>query len=124
MADSTPVAAINIPEVKLSSSAGDRKMPVIGLGTAVDSLDEEAMKLAVLEAIKLGYRQFDTASAYGSEKALGEAISEALKLGLLNSREELFITTKLWCTEAHPDLVVLSLHKSLRYDIYLIKAHI
>ncbi|XP_031260388.1 non-functional NADPH-dependent codeinone reductase 2-like [Pistacia vera] len=126
MANSTPVAAYNIPEVKLSSSTTDRKMPVIGLGTAADNLDEKAMKLAVLEAIKLGYRHFDTASLYGSEKALGEAISEALKLGLVNSREELFITTKLWSTEAHRDLVIPSLHKSLRnlqmayVDLYLI----
>ncbi|XP_044491344.1 NAD(P)H-dependent 6'-deoxychalcone synthase-like [Mangifera indica] len=126
MANSTAVAAINIPEVKLSSSASDRKMPLIGLGTAADNLDEQAMKLAVLEAIKLGYRHFDTASLYGSEKALGEAISESVKLGLVNSREELFITTKLWPSEAHPDLVVPSLQKSLRnlqmayVDLYLI----
>ncbi|KAJ0037665.1 hypothetical protein Pint_22875 [Pistacia integerrima] len=126
MANPTPVAAYNIPEVKLSSSTTDRKMPVIGLGTAADNLDEKAMKLAVLEAIKLGYRHFDTASLYGSEKALGEAISEALKLGLVNSREELFITTKLWSTEAHRDLVIPSLHESLRnlqmayVDLYLI----
>ncbi|KAJ0037672.1 hypothetical protein Pint_22872 [Pistacia integerrima] len=126
MANSTPIAAINIPEVKLSSSTSDRKMPVIGLGMAVDNVDGNDMKLAVLEAIRLGYRHFDTASLYGSEKALGEAISEALKLGLVNSREELFITTKLWCTEAHRDLVVPSLHKSLRnlqmayIDLYLI----
>ncbi|XP_044492123.1 non-functional NADPH-dependent codeinone reductase 2-like [Mangifera indica] len=124
MANSAAVTTINIPEVKLSSPTGDRKMPVIGLGTAVDNLDE-AMKLAVLEAIKLGYRHFDTASKYGSEKPLGEAISEAVKLGLV-TREELFITTKLWCTEAHKDLVVPSLQKSLRnlqmeyVDLYLI----
>ncbi|RYQ95348.1 hypothetical protein Ahy_B08g090579 isoform B [Arachis hypogaea] len=67
-----------------------------------------------MEAIKLGYRQFDTASIYGSEQALGEAIAEALKLGLINSRDELFITSKLWLSDNHPDLVIPALCKSLQ----------
>lgn len=114
-ANSEPMhVSINVPEVKLSSASGHRKMPVIGLGSAVDNIDERAMKSAVLEAIKLGYRHFDTASLYGTERALGEAIAEALKLGLVASREELFITTKLWCSDAHRDLVVRALKKSLK----------
>ncbi|KDO47296.1 hypothetical protein CISIN_1g020174mg [Citrus sinensis] len=126
-ANSEPMnVSINVPEVKLSSASGHRKMPVIGLGSAVDNIDESAMKSAVLESIKLGYRHFDTASLYGTERALGEAIAEALKLGLVASREELFITTKLWCSDAHRDLVVPALKKSLKtlqieyVDLYLI----
>ncbi|XP_072081720.1 ATPase family AAA domain-containing protein At1g05910-like isoform X1 [Arachis hypogaea] len=69
-----------------------------------------------MEAIKLGYRQFDTASIYGSEQALGEAIAEALKLGLINSRDELFITSKLWLSDNHPDLVIPALCKSLHHS--------
>lgn len=106
--------SINVPEVKLSSSSGHRKLPVIGLGTAVDNIDGSAIKSSVLEAIKLGYRHFDTASLYGTERALGEAIAEALKLGVVASREDLFITTKLWCSDAHRDLVVPALKKSLK----------
>lgn len=105
---------INVPGVKLSSASAGREMPVIGLGTAVDKKDENVMKCAVMEAIKLGYRHFDTASEYGTERALGEAIDEALKLGLLTTRQDLFITTKLWLNEAHRDLVVPALKKSLR----------
>ncbi|KAH9802195.1 Deoxymugineic acid synthase 1 [Citrus sinensis] len=117
---------INVPGVKLSSASAGREMPVIGLGTAVDKKDENVMKCAVMEAIKLGYRHFDTASEYGTERALGEAIDEALKLGLLTTRQDLFITTKLWLNEAHRDLVVPALKKSLRtlqmdyVDLYLI----
>ncbi|KAL5552803.1 hypothetical protein UlMin_040204 [Ulmus minor] len=117
--------AINIPYVELNSSIDGRgsSMPVIGFGTAAEDSDSTIMKTAVLEAIKLGYRHFDTASIYGSEKSLGEAIAEALKLGLVASRDELFITSKLWCSDAHPDLVLPALKKNLGLeylDLYLI----
>ncbi|XP_059452857.1 non-functional NADPH-dependent codeinone reductase 2-like [Corylus avellana] len=118
--------ASKIPEVVLSSSSDSKGMPVIGFGTAADSIDGATLKSAVLEAIKLGYRHFDTASAYGSEQALGEAIAQALTLGLVSSREELFITSKLWPSEAHPDLVLPALQKSVQnlqleyIDLYLI----
>ena len=106
-------SSTNIPKLVLRSSTGLKAMPVIGLGTASDDSDSTALKRAVLEAIKLGYRHFDTASLYGSEQGLGEAIAEALKLGLVDSRDELFITSKLWCTDAHPDLVIPALKQSL-----------
>ena len=105
----------NIPEVKLSSSSGHRNMPVIGMGTMADPFDETALKEAVLEAIRVGYRHFDTAALYRSEKPLGEALAEALKLGLIASREEVFITSKLWCTDAHAHLVLPALKNSLRF---------
>ncbi|OMO80034.1 Aldo/keto reductase [Corchorus olitorius] len=120
------IPVFNIPEVKLSSSSGGRNMPVIGMGTLVYPLDEKAFKEAVLEAIRVGYRHFDTASLYGTEKPLGEALAEALKLGLIASREELFITSKLWCTDAHAHLVLPALKNSLRIlqleylDLYLV----
>ncbi|XP_048323683.2 non-functional NADPH-dependent codeinone reductase 2 isoform X2 [Ziziphus jujuba] len=115
-----------IPEVVLSSSVGHRSMPVLGFGTASLSSGATLLKTAALEAIKLGYRHFDTAFVYGSEQALGEAIAEALKLGLVGSRDELFITSKLWSNDAHPNLVIPALQKSLRnlqleyLDLYLV----
>ncbi|KAG6680617.1 hypothetical protein I3842_13G051500 [Carya illinoinensis] len=124
MDTATANPATGIPEVVLNSSTGRKAMPVIGFGTAADSND--ALISAVLEAIKLGYRHFDTASVYGSEQALGEAIAEALRLGLVGSRDELFITSKLWPSDAHADLVGLALQKSIRalqleyLDLYLI----
>lgn len=102
-------------------------MPVIAFGTAaVTNNDGEITKVAVIEAIKSGYRHFDTASIYGSEEALGEAIEEALQLGLIGSRDELFITSKLWVTNNFPHLVLPALQKSLQtmkleyLDLYLI----
>ncbi|MED6215989.1 hypothetical protein PIB30_003189 [Stylosanthes scabra] len=120
---STREATVAIPNVVLQSSLS---MPVIGLGTAAESNSTQPIKQAVLEAIKLGYRHFDTASMYGSEQALGEAISEALQLGLINSRDQLFITSKLWLPDNHPHLVLPALRKSLQslgleyLDLYLI----
>jgi diketogulonate reductase-like aldo/keto reductase len=116
--------ASKIPEVVLSSSSGSKGMQVIGFGTAADSNDGATLKSAVLEAIKLGYRHFDTASAYGSEQALGEAIAQALTLGLVSSREELFITSKLWPSDAHPDLVLPALQKSVRSVILIVKLYL
>nr|KYP63272.1 NAD(P)H-dependent 6'-deoxychalcone synthase [Cajanus cajan] len=109
------MSGTEIPQVVLKSSSNKCSMPVIALGTAADTnrSSGETTKVAVIEAIKLGYRHFDTASIYGSEEALGEAISEALHLGLIKSREELFITTKLWLTDNFPHLVLPALQKSL-----------
>lgn len=105
-----------IPQVVVpgSSSSDQKFMPVIGMGSASDHKDSTTMKKAVLEAIKMGYRHFDTAADYGSEESLGEAIAEALSIGLISSRDQLFITSKLWCSDAHPHLVIPALHKSLR----------
>ena len=46
----------------------------------------------------MGYRHIDTASLYGSETATGEALAEAFDSGFVR-REEMFITSKLWCSE-------------------------
>ncbi|KAL7261039.1 hypothetical protein ACSBR1_006652 [Camellia fascicularis] len=114
-----------IPEVPLSS--GGRRLPILGMGTASDPpVESEITKQAVLRAIEVGYRHFDTAALYFTEEPLGEAIAEALELRLIKSREELFITSKLWCSDAHPKLVLPALRKTLRnlkmvyVDLYLI----
>jgi 3''-deamino-3''-oxonicotianamine reductase len=89
-------------------------MPLVALGTFEFSLDPQKTKEAIIEAIKIGYRHFDTAAQYGSESALGDAISEAVQLGLIGSRADVFITTKQWCTENHPELVLPAIKTSLR----------
>ncbi|KAJ8773730.1 hypothetical protein K2173_006380 [Erythroxylum novogranatense] len=115
----------SVPEVVLGSSG--TKMPLLGMGTATSPLvGSESTKTAILEAMGLGYRHFDTATLYLTEEPLGEAIAEAFCRGIITSREELFITTKLWCSDAHGDLVLPALQKSLRnlqleyIDLYLI----
>ncbi|KAL5563056.1 hypothetical protein UlMin_032803 [Ulmus minor] len=117
---------ISNPELPLVG-AGEKTIPALGFGTGVfPFLPFETTKEAILHAIKLGYRHFDSASIYQSEQPLGQAISEAISLGLIKSRQELFITSKLWCCDAHHHLVLPSIQKSLKnlnleyIDLYLI----
>jgi D-xylose reductase len=51
----------------------------------------------VYEAIKAGYRMFDSSSDYANEPQSGEGMQRAIKEGLVK-REDLFIVTKLWST--------------------------
>jgi diketogulonate reductase-like aldo/keto reductase len=102
-----------VPEVPLRHGSA-RPMPAIGMGTANFSVVPETIRAAVLAAVELGYRHFDTASMYGTEPPLGDALAEALRRGLLASREEVFVTTKLWCTQCQPHLVLPSLRQSLQ----------
>ncbi|KAH7570800.1 hypothetical protein JRO89_XS05G0192700 [Xanthoceras sorbifolium] len=91
-------------------------MPVIGMGTASSNeVGAETTKAAIVDAIKAGYRHFDTALIYGSEQPVGQAIAEALHTGVIKSRDELFITSKLWCTFADKHLVLPAIKMSLRF---------
>lgn len=67
--------------------------PLLGLGTY--KLQGEDVEKVVRTAIELGYRHIDTASLYGNEVEVGNAINAAIAAGDV-TREELFITTKLW----------------------------
>lgn len=103
----------NIPGKPLGWTG--KAIPLVGMGTAVFPFGPSAtMKDSILHAIKIGYRHFDTAAAYNSEKPLGEVIKQALELGLIKSRDELFITSKLWGQDAHPRCVLPALQQTLR----------
>ncbi|XP_010695883.2 non-functional NADPH-dependent codeinone reductase 2 [Beta vulgaris subsp. vulgaris] len=114
-----------IPTIQLSH--GGVSMPVLGLGMAPNPpVPDEVTKNAVIDAVEVGYRHFDTATIYFTEKALGEGITQVLNCGMVKSREELFITSKLWVSDAHPNLVVPALKTTLKnmkleyLDLYLI----
>ena len=77
------------------------EMPMEGYGV-FQIPDFEECKQAVLNAIKTGYRLIDTAAVYMNEEAVGVAIKEAIDTGLVK-REDLFITTKLWWSNASYD---------------------
>ena len=66
-------------------------------------------KRCVLDAIDAGYRSIDTAQAYYNEEGVGEALAES---GL--PREEFFLTTKIWITNAGYDKARASIEKSLK----------
>lgn len=67
--------------------------PLLGLGTY--KLQGAEVEKVVRTAIELGYRHIDTASVYDNEVEVGKAINAAIAAGDV-TREELFITTKLW----------------------------
>lgn len=71
----------------------DREMPLLGLGTY--KLRGEDLTRSVREAIELGYRHFDTATLYENEEELGQALAAAMNAGDV-TRDELFITSKVW----------------------------
>ncbi|MDU6028401.1 MAG: aldo/keto reductase [Staphylococcus epidermidis] len=74
-----------------------RTMPKIGLGT-YRVKDSDECRESVKYAIEQGYRSIDTAMIYGNEETVGQGIKEGLESTGL-SREDLFITSKLWLTD-------------------------
>lgn len=95
------------------------KIPLIGFGTykLKDQIGVESVK----NAISNGYRLIDTASIYGNEESVGKGIKES---GV--SRDEIFVTTKLWRENLGYESVKKELEKSLNklgldyIDLYLI----
>lgn len=83
------------------------KMPILGYG--VFQVNNEECERCVLDAVSVGYRSIDTAQSYGNEEAVGNAIK---KCGI--SREELFITTKVWISNGGYETAKVSLRESLR----------
>ena len=70
------------------------KMPLEGFGV-FQVPDPKECEDSVYSAINVGYRLIDTAQAYMNEEAVGKAVARAIADGL-TTREELFITTKVW----------------------------
>ncbi|XP_017222175.2 non-functional NADPH-dependent codeinone reductase 2-like [Daucus carota subsp. sativus] len=108
------MAAQIIPTVTLNS-VDAKPMPVLGLGTGgFPPSPPEVVIKAVLDAIELGYRMFDTAAFYQTEEALGEAICQAVSIGLIKSRDEVFLTSKVWCNDTQADRILPALQKTLQ----------
>ncbi|CAP34009.2 Protein CBG15819 [Caenorhabditis briggsae] len=97
-------------------------IPTLGLGTWQSAPD--VVGAAVKAAIKAGYRLIDTATCYQNEEAIGTAILELIKEGVVK-REDLFITTKAWTNEIAPGKLEPALEESLKrlktdyVDLYL-----
>ncbi|MFT4748727.1 MAG: D-xylose reductase [Pseudohongiellaceae bacterium] len=102
---------------------GIASMPTVGLG--LWKIEKSDTAEAVRQAIDVGYRHLDSAADYGNEREAGEGIASALASGLC-TREELWVTSKLWNTYHNPDHVQAACEKSLAdlgveyLDLYLI----
>ena len=109
----------NRDSIELGSGA---RFPTIGFGLwKIDPANTAEM---VFEAIKAGYRHLDAACDYGNEAEAGIGIRRAIDEGLC-SREELWITSKLWNTYHRPEHVRPAIDRSLNdlgleyLDLYL-----
>lgn len=95
-------------------------MPILGFGV-YQIPDAAECEKSVLTALEAGYRSIDTAAAYGNEEAVGKAIKES---GI--NRKDLFITTKLWISNAGYEKAKQGFEQSLNnlgldyLDLYLI----
>ena len=83
------------------------KMPVLGYG--VYQTPPEETERCVRQAIDVGYRAIDTAQAYGNEEGVGRALAAS---GL--PREDFFITTKIWISNAGYERAKASIDESLK----------
>ena len=103
--------------VKLSNGV---EMPILGFGVYQIS-DHNACEKAVSEALEVGYRSIDKAQAYSNEEAIGAAIKNS---GI--ARKDLFITTKLWISDAGEEKTLKAFDISMKklgldyLDLYLI----
>jgi len=106
-----------IPSVTLNNGV---QMPILGFGV-FQIPDAAECERSVYDAIQTGYRLIDTAAAYGNEEAVGKAI---IRSGV--PREELFITTKLWVSDAGYESTKKAFDRSMQrlqlevLDLYLI----
>ncbi|XP_062548383.1 1,5-anhydro-D-fructose reductase-like [Armigeres subalbatus] len=98
------------------------EVPLVGLGTYL-TRGEEGVK-SIKQAIDIGYRHIDTAYRYGNEREVGRAVNEKISEGFI-TREDLFVTTKLWNSFHAPEHVAEAFHRSLNnlkmdyVDLYL-----
>ncbi len=83
------------------------RMPMLGYG--VYQVSNAECERCVLDAISVGYRAIDTAQSYGNEEAVGSAVQ---KCGV--PRDELFLTTKVWISNAGYEAAKDSIDRSLQ----------
>jgi alcohol dehydrogenase (NADP+) len=109
-----------ITKMPLNHGAGH--MPVLGFGTLIP--DAAVTISATRNALEAGFRHFDCAERYQNEREVGEALHAGLAAGGM-TREDIFVTTKLWNTNHRPERVEPAFEASrarlgLKYlDLYL-----
>jgi aldehyde reductase len=110
-------------DARLALNRGAGEMPALGFGTLIP--DAAATVRASKDALDTGFQHFDCAERYGNEREVGEALRAGLD-ARETTREQLFVTTKLWNTNHRPERVMPAFEASLvrlgltYLDLYLI----
>jgi len=87
---------------KIPLNSGSSAIPALGFGTLIP--DPAETKIAVTNALQVGFRHFDCAERYRNEREIGESFKAEFATGAI-AREEVFVTTKLWNTNHRPERV-------------------
>ena len=110
------VAQQQIPSLSINNFT----IPALGLGV-LKAQDGNEVEQAVAAALKAGYRLIDTASVYGNESGVGQAIAKSSV-----NRNDIFLTTKVWNRDQGYDQTLRAFDESLErlktdyVDLYLI----
>jgi len=89
-----------MPTAQPSLTVDGVTIPLLGFGTW--QLEPEDARRMVAEALRIGYRHIDTAWIYKNEAAVGDGIRDAIAAGHV-TRDEVFLTTKIWVEHFHHD---------------------
>lgn len=115
--------AVDLQHAKMPLNHGNGQIPALGCGTLIPDRDET--RRATRDAVEAGFRHFDCAERYQNEREVGEG----LRAGMADdnpSRQDLFITTKLWNSNHRPERVQPACEASMKklgvdyLDLYLI----
>lgn len=110
---------ISVPNLSLSTGAGSIDIPQLGFG--VWQVPDAEVDAALQTALDTGYRSIDTARIYGNEEGVGRVLAQTDL-----SRDELFVTTKVWNDDQGFDSTIAAFEASMKrlgldvLDLYLI----
>ena len=89
-------------DIRMPLNNGHDEIPALGFGTLI--ADPAKTRAATKIAMEVGFRHLDCSERYRNEKEVGEAMQEVFQKGIV-TREEMFVTTKLWNNNHRPERV-------------------